>query len=319
MFQNLSARIQGRFWQWIDRRSSMAAEQVFGQKNIYVLPTQYGVGYCLLILFLFVTAVNYQNNLLYITTFLFVALFVIAIWMTYRNMSGLVMSVDSSRDNYVSLPVEYTFKLRKTNHQPTLALMVINNEGQSHRVDVEGNGSSRISIGSLYVTRGKKHPGRLQLKSVYPLGLIKAWGYANLDVVAWVYPKPQEGAVPSGEGDDNEQESLSRSRRSGLDVSGIKPYRPGDSMGQISWKHFASRNELYVKEREPVFASLSVLDFDALDGISTEQRLSVLCFHVRSYADSGRMFELKLPGKRVAMGQGQSHLIECLRTLAEYQ
>ena len=58
------------FWQrWVNRRLPRSDCQQFSQKNLFILPTGAGVVFCVLLLIMLITAINYQNSLIYLLTF----------------------------------------------------------------------------------------------------------------------------------------------------------------------------------------------------------------------------------------------------------
>jgi uncharacterized protein (DUF58 family) len=60
------------------------------------------------------------------------------------------------------------------------------------------------------------------------------------------------------------------------------------------------------------------LDWDALDGLDTETRLSVLCRWVLDAAREQRHFGLRLPQRSWGPDQGPAHRDRCLRALAAH-
>ena len=58
------------------------------------------------------------------------------------------------------------------------------------------------------------------------------------------------------------------------------------------------------------------LSYDALEGMDTEQRLSMLCRGVIDAERGGRHYGLGLPGAVIEPGHGARHAERCLTALA---
>ncbi len=132
-----------------------------------------------------------------------------------------------------------------------------------------------------------------------------------------VYPKPDPGAgaLPldmraKGEGNvpvrgDEEFQSL-------------RAYRPGDTPRQIAWKALARGQGLLVKEFGATASADLWLDYDALQSLSTEERLSRLTWWVIEADRTQLPYGLKLPGNSIRPMLGVRHRDACLKALALY-
>jgi uncharacterized protein (DUF58 family) len=58
------------------------------------------------------------------------------------------------------------------------------------------------------------------------------------------------------------------------------------------------------------------LDWDTLEGLDTEERLSVLARWVIDAQRGGELYGLKLPGTSIAPASGEQHQARCLGALA---
>ncbi|HKI74263.1 MAG TPA: hypothetical protein VJ998_06460, partial [Pseudomonadales bacterium] len=92
-----------RFWQsklfqqWLARRMPPANSIRLNQSNIFILPTREGLYFALVMVFMVVAAINYQNSLVFGLAFLLVSLFMVSILHTFRNLSGLVLQAGGTR------------------------------------------------------------------------------------------------------------------------------------------------------------------------------------------------------------------------------
>lgn len=79
-------------WQrWLARRIPPAASVRLNQRRIFILPSRVGGAFAVALLLMLLVGINYQNSLAYGLTFLLMAVFVVTILHTYRNLAGLVL------------------------------------------------------------------------------------------------------------------------------------------------------------------------------------------------------------------------------------
>jgi len=95
--------------------------------------------------------------------------------------------------------------------------------------------------------RGWLNPGRLLVETFYPLGLLRAWTWLDLDANAIIYPEPVfHHQTFSDTGDDEEGELTQRSGSD--DFHDMRNYQPGDSPRHILWRSYARQDSLLVKQ-----------------------------------------------------------------------
>ena len=110
------------------------------------------------------------------------------------------------------------------------------------------------------------------------------------------------GANDSDEGDD--------------DFAGLRNFRDGDSPRHIAWKAFARDEELLVKQYAGTDVTTHWFDFDTLNQMDVEARLSQLTRWVVDANFKGNAWGLRLPGETLQPGIGPAHRERCLRALA---
>jgi len=162
-------------------------------------------------------------------------------------------------------------------------------------------------------------PGRLRVESRFPLGILVAWSWVDLDQALLIYPRPLAGDLPLtvGAGADDEEEG-SRALGIGVDdYQGLRAYQPGDSKRRLHWKAYSRGHGLLVKDFAALAGRDLCLDFEALGG-DVEMRLSLLCHWVLQLSERQQPFALRLPGTQLVTDIGDTHREACLRTLALY-
>ena len=97
--------------------------------------------------------------------------------------------------------------------------------------------------------RGRQQAEYVRLTSRFPFGLLRVSRRVPLhvEVVTYPAPAPCEGAARDGRSDGDRGTPLPGR---GDSVAGLRSFRTGDAVGDVSWKATARRGDLVVKQRE---------------------------------------------------------------------
>jgi uncharacterized protein (DUF58 family) len=169
----------------------------------------------------------------------------------------------------------------------------------------------------LYVKarrRGRFRPGRMLVETHYPLGLLRAWSWVDLDARALVYPRPLFEALPRPGAGPREEGELTDPQGSD-DFVDIRDYRAGDPPRHILWRSYARGASLAVKQYASYQEARLWLDLDAERG-DLEERLSRLTGHVLLASRLDREFGLRLGATVLGPARGEAHRERALRALA---
>jgi uncharacterized protein (DUF58 family) len=179
-------------------------------------------------------------------------------------------------------------------------------------------GESRLMRLSLPTDRRGVLPlPEVSLHTVYPLGLFRAWSYAELDLSCLVYPQPAPSGRPPTEANYTASENGDRGVGAD-DFVGLRVYRNGDSPRHIDWKAFARQRGLLSKQFGGDRTQRLQLDWELLPPVGTEQRLSLLCRFILQAEAESLSYGLQSPGTRIEPDQGERHKQRCLAALARY-
>ncbi len=286
-------------------------------RSLYILPTSQGLLLALVLLLMLAGSINYGSNLGHLVTFLLGGIWLTAILHTWRNLLGLslragqVLPVFAGQDALFHIRVENPSRIDRFG----LTLRQKRLQGESRDLPAGDSRMLRLPIPT-------EHRGRLRLPTVtlqtrYPLGLFRAWCYAELELSCLVYPKPaaagsppmQASYTPSDDGD----------RGVGADdFIGLRSYRPGDSPRHIDWKAYARQRGLLSKQFGGDRSERLQLDWDLLPPVDTEQRLSLLCRFILQAEGESLSYGLRLPGVEIEPAQGERHKHRCLAALASF-
>lgn len=314
----LPARWQQRWQAWLDRRIPPAAQVTLSHRSIFILPTRSALTFGLLLLLLLITAINYQNSLIYALTFWLFSVGLAAMLFTFRNLSGLTLIAGHAAPCFAGerLRLPLWLQADRRGHQ---ALLLGFPDQPAQQASVAAGERQALHLSLQAHQRGPLQTGRLRLDSRYPLGLFNAWSWVRLEFRGLVYPRPETVPFVFLAGDGGEQLSGAPSAQSGeQDFQGLRPYRQGDSMRRIAWKQLARGKGLVSKDFDHDEGATCWLDWAALAGVPTETRLSRLCGWVLQAHQQGWRYGLRLPGSEFSPDNSEGHRDRCLRALALY-
>lgn len=314
----LSATLpRGRWRAWLDRRVPPRRVVRLDQRNIFIFPPRAGLAFLLLVVVLILAAINYQNSLIFGLAFLLASLFAVTIGHTFRNLAGLEIEGAGVDPVFCGEHALFRIRIARRGSRHHHAVR-IGWPGEAPQVlDLDDETELRVRVPAAADRRGWLDPGRLRVETGWPLGILRAWTWIDLDQRALVYPRPLAGAPPE-QGATGSGDSDLVLRGGSDDFLGLREYRPGDPLKHIAWKSWARDGELMVKEFGGHADRRILLDWDALAGVDTETRLSMLCGWVLELEAAGDAWGLRLPDAELEPGRGDGHRDVALRMLATF-
>lgn len=310
--------MSGLYLRWLQKRNPRAAQVTLNQKRIFIMPGKAGLLYIATCFALFISAINYENNLLFALCFLMVSLFLTAILHTYKNLSGLTLAAGHALPVFVGDVMHLPLHLQAGAHGRHSLQIGFPTEVWQFVAHLDASG--RVLLPFSPQQRGRLQVSRMGIESVYPLGLLRCWSWLYLDFQGLVYPRPVFGpfryVADGGEGQESAGEVADPSGMD--DFRGLRPYQPGDNLRHVAWKQVARGQPLMSKEFEEVHAGRHWLSWYALPGCPVEERLSRLCGWVLTSHEEGLEYGLILPGARIEIGRGDQQRDTCLSALALY-
>lgn len=316
--QSLVSSLRDRFWRWVARRSPKAAAVVLQHRSIYVFPGRQGLLFIFVIGLMWLLGTNYENNLILAAAFLLMSMMIVSVIHAFRNLAGLRFTAIGSQPVFAGEYVRFDVLLEaapRTDHEN---VQMSFDESMSVAVDVGRGEEQRLNLSAKTHRRGWFEPGRLSIKSHYPLGLIRAWSWIYLDINALVYPAPLASAAPPMTPANSQHGDL-LSRENSEDFQGFQRYQPGAPLAHVAWKQFARGAGLHLKDYVGYQNQQVWLDWEGLPGVDTETRLSQLCYWALELAKTRTEYGLRLPGCTIELGVGNIHQDRILRALALFE
>ncbi|MCW8887694.1 MAG: DUF58 domain-containing protein [Gammaproteobacteria bacterium] len=284
-------------------------------RRIFIMPTRSGLLFVLTLVAMLIGSINYNNSLGFILTFTLVGLGLVAILHTFRNLFRIALQVKHAAPIYAGGIAHFELTLGGEGEYERRALEVVTQSGVVRGIDIAGENSTTIDLAQQYNRRGLHYLDRMTLRSIYPLGLFRAWAPVNIDAHVLVYPTPV-AAGPLPERSEGGDSVVIMSPTGDDDFYAMRPYQDGDSLRRVHWKGVAKGQAMMSKQYGGGCAKEVWLDWHQLAPLAVEERLSRLCQWVRDAESAGFAYGLSMPGRRIENGQGEAHKAACLEALA---
>lgn len=295
-------------WQnWLKKRFQFRHRKQLSQKDVLVFMYQQGYLYLVLILITFIAGINYANNLILGFCFLISAILCISFYLTFKQLHGLKIEAMAQEVGQVGENVQLQLFFQQDT--PQLRYLWIQVEQQLHKVAMSELKHS-YTLSFYASARGKLSYPTIQLYSVYPFGLVRAWTYLYLQEFAWIAPKAIQHTPENKHNRHNEEPDLDEFRE-------LRNYQLGDSLQAVSWKQAARGQGLYVKVFEQYQNQQLEIDYTQMPGTSHEEKLSLMMGLVEQCEQQQCAYALYLPQAELAAAYGEQQLQQAKQLLAQ--
>jgi uncharacterized protein (DUF58 family) len=289
------------------------------RRRIYVVPSRFGLTFLLILIVMLLGALNYNNNPAMLLTCLLGAAAYQSVYSGFRAMNRVELRSLQAQ----ACSAGETLRLSLFFHADAPA-----RRGLRLRLEQAGNDSladecvfdipadcmHKVETELAAPQRGLQRIGRIRVWSEYPFGLFHVWSWLNPDFFALIYPRAEIHAPPLPQ--SGGQAQAAAQRRSDDELGMLRDYHASDARRMIAWKASARHDHLLVKEFEQRRGQDIVLDWQALEGLDPESRISRLTAWVIRAETSATPYLLALPHVRVGPAIGAEHRHACLRELA---
>jgi uncharacterized protein (DUF58 family) len=316
------ARLKRRLDAWFQQRSPRSDSLLLTHRNVYILPTKAGVLFCFTLLVLLVASINYQLNLGYLLTFLLAGSGVVSMHMTHNTLRGLTLHLRQITPAFAG----DTASLEVVLSSPDVARWGMGLRVQSADVstisytDVPAGGQAVVRIGFVPQVRGLHALPALSAETRFPLGLFRAWAVWRPAMPLLVYPRLEQPASPLPAAQLLPGGSTRSGAPSGGEFEGVRQYRRGDPPQSIAWKQaaktMASGGDLVSRDHSSHSQQQLWLSWQGCGPGDAESRLSRLAAWVVEAERCETSWGLALPGREIALGQGEAHRRQGLEALA---
>lgn len=311
----LVSAVRQKFFSWVDKRSPEQNIVHLRQRNIYILPTRYGWLMLMILILILVASTNYQNNMGFMAGFILLAIGMLSIFYTYRNIRGLRVRGLKPQSVYVGQECLFPFEFSNSSETYRSSVGVGENKKTVRYFDVKPHHKEVLMVSIHATKRGLLKPKRFVCTSIFPFGIFQVWSWFKPSHVALIYPKPIECPqvlAPQSHG----QEQGAYVQKGSEDFHSLRDYQSGDPIKQVMWKAFARERGLLTKEFEEQVGEQHLLTWESVSQYDKELAISYLTDAVIKAEQAGTLYGLELPHVLIGKGQGAEHLHQCLSALA---
>ena len=314
--QSLTASISSRARAWARKRQGTdPASTQLKSNRIYILPTRAGVIFSLIVFTMLLGAMNYNNNMGFALTFLLTGIGIISIYHCHRNLADVWLHYLGGQPAFAGDDVVFRVVLENRSRDSRWQIKLEWDEGSHICNELAPASRAQINVRAPTDVRGYRALPRLQLSTRFPLGLLRAWAWVNMEFDEVVYPAPAAHASSRLYGHSGHTTD-GYDRGGDDDFSGMRDYRLGDPPKHIAWKALARTGETLVTEYRSGSQDLVWIDWQDFPKLPKEARLSALSREVLDTAAAGHRYGLRIPGREIAPSTGVGHRHECLKALA---
>lgn len=328
MLSVFQSRLRRPFNKWLFRlRDAEPGEVFLNQRRVFIVPTRPGLAFGLMLVLLFIGAVNYNLSLGFVLTFLIASCAVVDMHLTFRNLAHLHLA--AGRVQPVFAGEDACFELHLINRRKHdryaiwLDFVQTMPPASPQATDVAALATRTVTLSTPTRERGWMPAPRIRLQTRFPLGLLRAWSYWQPDAKALVYPPPEDNAPPLPMAGEARVDGLGNAGDD--DFAGIRAYQPGDSIKRLAWRQIARMSDTYdgalvSKHFEGGAAGLLHLDYARLSrALDTERKLSRMTRWLIEAEARGLPYAFSLGEFTLGQACGPAHQAACLRALALYE
>ena len=169
---------------WMDQRFPETRQVTLDLKRVFVFPTSSSAALLLAIIVLFLMGINFQNSLIYALSFWLLALIIVSIFFTYRNLSGLTVRAVQSSPCFAGEKAVFELEVSCPEEQKKSAIVLGWKDQDLATINLQEHHNVHIKLSHGTTQRGRFKPDRLNIFTRYPIGLVLGWSCATLDMTS---------------------------------------------------------------------------------------------------------------------------------------
>jgi uncharacterized protein (DUF58 family) len=282
--------------------------------RVFIIPTFLGIKLLIVNIILLSMGLIYANNYLILFNFIFFCLFIISMFYTHFNLYGLELKLADCSENFANDFFEISLKFKTPNKQTYPAIFtcfkILNENYRLGPFSINDNGDV-VPIKFKLQKRGSFLVKKIELETLFPLNLFKAFCYFKSDLNIVVYPE-LVNTYKSG------NDSLASQINEDFHFD-LRDYVKGDKLNRIAWKK-SREDSLKTKVEINDDGNAVVFKLDQIPADKTEYELSVLASSIKRCHDQGIPYGLSTSKHIIKPSKpSATQLKNTMRILAEYE
>ena len=214
-------------------------------------PTREGIIFIILSVIVGFSAINTNNNLLYLIFGVMISLVVVSGIISMINLSRIDIDLVGIPDLYALTPSGLSLRLKNDKPLlPSFSLTLQLEEAKSYLLYLPPGDERDLRIKCFFKRRGWQEIPEISLVTSFPFGFFKKWIKIDLENTrVLVFPKINEVEVRCEDLDDHFAGDTSpRKTGQSEELKSIREYSPGDAKKNIDWKSTAKVDRMMVRE-----------------------------------------------------------------------
>lgn len=316
----MPAPIRHYFDDWFARHNPPSYDRIeLHNRRLYILPTRFGYIFAVMLLLLFLAAVNYQNSMGFVLTFMLTALAIVSLWQTHKNLLGLDVYLQTPKPVFAGESCDLTFEISHRNNLSRYAIGIQYANEIPVYLTIKPDSQSKAMIKVPSTRRGQFKPKGLTVFTRYPTGLLHAWGWLKFDVPIVIYPTPMSSSTLQQNMLEQQDGKATTHTIEGDDFAGLREHREGESLRHVSWKAYAQGKGLLTKTFQGHARPSLWIDWFQIRQDSIESKLSEMTALVLLADRNNQRYGVKLPNITIEKQLGGAHRLACLQAITTFK
>jgi hypothetical protein len=205
------------------------------------MPTQLGFYFGAIIFIIFLISLTYGNNTLMLLAFLLLSQFVLFMIIAHFNLKNFSLKKIMILNGHQGEGIQGHFMCRTPKKCSDINIIFPENINCKLHFSEISEASQLYPLVGIYPKRGLIELDKLNIRSLYPLGLFKTWKIISLPSTFYTYPELKGESLDEYFNKINDGDDLFKEH---------KQYQAASSYQKINWKHFAKHGHLVLKDFE---------------------------------------------------------------------
>lgn len=309
-----------RFKQWMENHNPPLSQPVcLHNRRLYILPSRFGIMYSLLLLVIFLAAINYQNSLSFALSFLLTSIGIISLWQTHKNMLNLEIDLNKSDAVFLGEWIDLEFSISNPHNFHHYSIGVQYQQASPVYCTIKPQSKQLINLRLLSSQRGEFSLDGITFFTRFPTGLFHCWSWLRFTQTITIYPKPIHVSLNTYNSEASDDGSSQLKTIDGDDFAGLRDYKDGESLKHISWKALAQGRGKLTKTFQGHAQPSLWFDWYKINAESVEEKISKLTSLILKADALNQTYGLKIPQQTIEKNQGASHKKLCLHALAYFK
>ena len=317
---SLPAPVRRYINNWFVRHNPPSYDPIkLHNRRLYILPTRFGYLFAVMLVMLFLAAINYQNSMGFVLTFMLTALAIISLWQTHQNILGLNVNLQIPKPVFAGERCDLNFEISHNSNLSRYAIGIQYADQTPVYLTIKPDSYSKAVIKVPSTQRGQFKPKGLTVFTRYPTGLLHAWGWLKFDIPIVIYPKPLASLGLQHNRFEQQDGRATIHTIDGDDFAGLREHREGESLRHVSWKAYAQGKGLLTKTFQGDALPSLWIDWFQLSNDSIESKLSEMTALVLLANANNQKYGVKLPNITIEKQLGTVHKQACLLAITTFK